>query len=119
VKKTEKENLNNSREEEEFKHSLDNKICHGKYENLNWMIDSERFKCGICSKIRLIRYKCKLCQKNLCVKCKKPEFKKRICPLHPLIMMKTKEDLDFDVCSKNIKRGDFVIKMNFAAQMPA
>ena len=113
-KKNENKSLNNSGEEEESKHSLHNKICHEKYENLNWMIDPERLKCGICSQIRLIRYKCKLCLKNLCVKCKRPKFKKKICPvLHPLFKIKTKEDLDCDICSENIKKGDFCYKDEF------
>jgi len=105
-KNEEKESENSS--DEEFKGSDDKqKKCHEKYENLTWMIDPEKLKCGRCSQIKLIRYKCRECRKNLCVSCKRPKFKKGLCPVgHELIKNKINSDAECDICSRNIMTGE-------------
>ena len=100
-------NEKTSHSDEEFKTSpVISSVCHGNYENLQWKIEPERLKCGICSHIRLIRYFCKTCRKNICVECKKPCFKKRICPSgHKLTKIKAKEESECDICLETIDKG--------------
>ena len=91
---------------EEHKGGEKQKKCHEKYDNLTWMIDPQKLKCGRCSQIKLIRYNCRECRKNLCVTCKKPRFKSDACPAgHKLKKNKCEGDAECDVCLGNIKRG--------------